>query len=244
MKNDLQHRMLQYQQEPSPKVWEALSARLDDDLSLGTRLYNYEQEPPAALWNNIEEALPAPGKGILVNISDRTKGLRRIVAAAIIIGIVAIAGILLYNQQNSTGTNEQLPAITSNTNNSDESADPGDQSKKGSVAKNGNNKQEKLGSTSDRNQKQETANNDRNGIAAVKDNRYLTMEDEEGKEVRLSKKAYSVFNCAENSIAARRKNCIESIKSMQETMASSIASPSADFAGLLEIIKTLEEKNN
>jgi hypothetical protein len=74
-------------------------------------------------------------------------------------------------------------------------------------------------------------------------NRYVTVANVDGKKVRLSKKAYTVFNCAENDLAVNNSNCKESIQNVRKKMAASMLSSSGDFGGLMDLIKDLEENN-
>jgi hypothetical protein len=87
------------------------------------------------------------------------------------------------------------------------------------------------------------------GVATVTDvsnpkkesGRYLTMANDNGKKVRLSKKVASVFDCADNAASSKSIRCKESIESLQQKMSASLVSPSGDFSGLIDMIKSLEE---
>ena len=80
----------------------------------------------------------------------------------------------------------------------------------------------------------------KNSIAFAS-NRYVTIADDDGKKVRVSKKAYNVLNCAENRAALNNVRCKENIEAMQQKMSASLLSSSGDFAGLIDMIKSLEE---
>ncbi|HYH16025.1 MAG TPA: hypothetical protein VD794_12425, partial [Flavisolibacter sp.] len=71
--------------------------------------------------------------------------------------------------------------------------------------------------------------------------RYTVVAKEDGQIVRLSQKAYAVFDCAVKGVAQKSENCKENIETMQAKMATSMISPTTDFAGLIDMIKTLEE---
>jgi hypothetical protein len=74
-------------------------------------------------------------------------------------------------------------------------------------------------------------------------NGYITIADGDGNKVRLSKKAFTVFNCAENSTSTDYQRCKENILLMQQKMSASLLSPSGDFGGLIDLIKSLEEND-
>ena len=243
MNERLQYRLLQYEEKPAGKVWEAISNSLDENSSFSDRLFNYEERPAASLWNKIEPALEDNNDAKLVPLTRKYKKAFTYVAAAAILAIVVIASTLLLNNKGVADELANKPTPVTNTSQQNMVTTIPDSNIKSQGSNNSDTKKNTEGSTvrNTRAGKSNTPNRN-NGLALI-GNRYLTMEDDHGKEVRVSKKAYSVFNCAENSIAAKRKNCIESIKSMQEKMATNIASPSADFAGLLEIVKSLEENN-
>jgi hypothetical protein len=69
----------------------------------------------------------------------------------------------------------------------------------------------------------------------------MVMAKDDGHTVRLSKKAFTVFDCAENSAPHNKERCKENIQLMQQKMAASMLSPSGDFGGLIDMIKSLEE---
>ena len=243
MNERLQYRLLQYEEKPAGKVWEAISNSLEENMSFSDRLLNYEERPASSIWDKIEPALEDNNDAKLVPFTRKYKRAFTYVAAAAILGIIVIVSTLLLNNNGVADELANRPAPVTNISQQNMVTTIPDSNIK-HQGSNSSNTKKNVESTSIKNSKAGKSNtpNRNNGLALI-GNRYLTMEDDHGKEVRLSKKAYSVFNCAENSIAAKRKDCIESIKSMQSKMATNITSPSADFAGLLEIIKSLEENN-
>ncbi|HYH13671.1 MAG TPA: hypothetical protein VD794_00530, partial [Flavisolibacter sp.] len=82
-----------------------------------------------------------------------------------------------------------------------------------------------------------------NTLTSTTTKRYKVVAKEDGKLVRLSQKAFAVFDCAVKATANKNIRCKENIESMQEKMATSVISPTGDFAGLIDMIKTLEENN-
>lgn len=243
MNERLQYKLLQYEEKPSVKVWEAISESLEDNTSFSDRLFNYEERPSPSLWNKIEPALENDNEAKLFPFTKKYKKTLTYIAAAAILGIIAITSTLLLNNKGVADELANTPVPTSNTPQQNIVNTIPDSNTSNSKSISSDSKKNETSPTVKNTRAEKSNTLNRNNRLALTGSRYLTMEDDHGKEVRLSKKAYSVFNCAENSMAAKRKNCIESIKSMQEKMATNIASPSADFAGLLEIIKSLEENN-
>ena len=74
--------------------------------------------------------------------------------------------------------------------------------------------------------------------------RYTTIENGKGKVVRLSKKVIPLFNCAGDMASFDNVSCKENIQILQHKMATSSLSTSADFAGLIDMLKDLKENNN
>ena len=69
------------------------------------------------------------------------------------------------------------------------------------------------------------------------------MANDKGKVVRLSKKVIPVFNCADNYKSSNNLACKENIELLQHKMATSLISASADFGGLVDLLKDLKENN-
>lgn len=245
MSNGLEHKLFHYQETPRPENWEAINEALEDQAQFNShRLYNYEQMPPAALWQKIEQTLDTPATALHTTprISN-TRHIFKYAAVAAILVLVATAITFLVNTNDNrndmarTQNQSLVPAVNEKERDTNQASTLTNKSTPPDT-------NEAIVKTSAkkpfiRNQKPVTSQ----PIAAAKtaSARYLTMADDEGKKIRLSKKAYTVFNCAENVAARNNERCKENIQSMQKKMAASLVSPTGDFAGLMDMIKSLEE---
>jgi hypothetical protein len=63
-----------------------------------------------------------------------------------------------------------------------------------------------------------------------------------GKTLRVSKKLYAVFDCADNATALNSKRCKENIQTLQRKMAAAVVTPTNDFTSVIDMIKTLEKE--
>jgi hypothetical protein len=103
----MQKRLYEMEVRPPEAVWEKLSVTIDEineDNLLAKKVLNAELSPPAGTWEkinstiNVFEEIPASKKTRVIN-------LRRLAIAAIFVGLIATAWILLRNN-NSTGLAE------------------------------------------------------------------------------------------------------------------------------------------
>lgn len=237
MSNTPEHKLYHFEVEPSAKNWEAINNALDDqDTSFAKKLYNFEQLPPEKTWKEILPALENlkdTQNSQVTSLPNRFSKTYKYLAAASVFIIASIA-VVFFLKKDDVSNDEVVQSATS-------------------VQKNGSIAQPETTATAittqpieqapgNKNQKIDVEN--KNGTLSTNRqiaSRYVTMADDEGHEVRLSKKAYNVFNCAENTAAINYERCKENIQSMQQKMSASLLSPAGDFAGLIDMIKTLEE---
>jgi hypothetical protein len=244
MSDRLQHKLAHYEVKPPAATWSAIVDALEDQSSaLAGRLQNLEMSPPAHLWQQIEGELDAEIKTPSPNISlyRRLAKPLRYGAAVAILALVAISVTLLLNKNSVSSELAQQPAMNRPV---ESEAAPTIESKTETVRS-----QSQLAQPIEN--KESSAKTERPALSAENadiekptqqpvDHRYLTVATETGTPVRLSKKVYAVFDCAEHSTTLQRHQCKKNIESLQK-MASSLASPSGDFASLMDMIKTLEE---
>jgi hypothetical protein len=114
---------------PPQAVWEKLSLNIDEineDNRIAQRVLNAELAPPSGIWEkinstiNVVEEIPVQKKGTVINF-------RRLAAAAVFIGIIATAWILLRNNNKPTelaGTEKSTQKKSTDTNNTKENKDP------------------------------------------------------------------------------------------------------------------------
>jgi hypothetical protein len=238
MSSQLQHKFQQFEATPPNDTWRAIEERLDDpSYSLQERLHDYEATPPFTAWNNIAAKL---GKHSIHNANTRpiyqTKWFR-VAAAAVILGGIAL-GILNYGVNKPSATIAQQPlvkqaqssTVASKTPTTTSTTTTSKQTAKSIIPI----KEESISVATSTSTKE-------NPSTITK--HYKVVATEDGQMVRLSQKAYAVFDCAVKGAAQKSSTCKENIQTMQAKMASSLVSPTTDFAGLIDMIKSLEENN-
>jgi len=130
MNSEMQRRLYEMEVTPPPAVWEKLSLNIDEinaDTLVANKVLNTELVPPASVWEKIDSTInvvdekPVQKKGTVIN-------LRRLAVAAIFIGVVVTAWILIRNNNNSTGLagvkNPTQEQTSPNTNTTQENKDP------------------------------------------------------------------------------------------------------------------------
>lgn len=228
-------------------MWDAISDALDTQSTpAAEKLRAFEAAPAPRLWQQIADGLntteAAPAKTIPF-YQRYAKPLRYGSAAAVLL-LVAVTITLLVNNSGDTNKIAQQPATTKQSGKTPQLATQ-EATIRASEAP-GQAQARKQAKDREESTISRTPSSTDNNAAVAKTTprpaggRYLTVASETGKPVRLSKKVYPVFDCAEHSSAFERFQCQENIESLQK-MASSLASPSGDFASLMDMIKTLEE---
>jgi len=232
MSNPLSHKLYHFEQEPPAKIWDAVASSLDKPL-FAERLANFEQLPPAPVWNNIEAQLNTkePEAETIPFFKRFSVGAKYAAAAAVLI-VLAAAITFFVNGGRKTEMAIQAPE------NKTEQTTKTVTNQKTPLPESDSGTEQKAVTQITTTPRQEPAQK----VTSAKPARYITVADDEGKKVRLSKKAYTVFNCAENTAAANNERCKENIQLAQQKMAVSL-SPSGDFGALIDMLKTLEENN-
>ena len=225
MTNQLQNILSAYEEAPPERNWKMIAEKLDEDgIFDSDRLYHYEQQPDNAVWDKIQSHLKNSGEesAIVKQLNPRRDFLKYGIAAAILI-LLSVAAVNYFNAPSKeilANNKEVKPAVDS------------------PISEETGNNNEGITKTDDpENTTNTSTKNSKNA------NRYVTVANVDGKKVRLSKKAYTVFNCAENDLAVNNSNCKESIQNVRKKMAASMLSSSGDFGGLMDLIKNLEENN-
>ena len=111
---------------PPAMVWEKISFSIDEineDNRLAQKILNAELAPPAGVWEKIDstiivtEETPAQKEGIVINF-------KRLAAAAIFIGVIATAWILLRNNNKLTGLAGTEPSQQKTSTDTNNKKDP------------------------------------------------------------------------------------------------------------------------
>jgi hypothetical protein len=242
MNNEFQNKLRNYEATPPEKIWPLILTELDEPADRNLeRLYNFEAQPDGKVWDKITEQLNADTNEeskVIPFYKKYYKAFRYGFAAAILITF-AIGISLLFTKNSSDIAINPAKVDTGQTPVSSTSSVSGGEGKANSAVNNltGNHSKKAGDRTTDKNDMVVRENKDPL-------NRYTTMSNEKGKVVRLSKKVVPVFNCADNTQASNNQNCKENIQTLQRKMATSLVSPTTDFAGLIDMLKDLKENYN
>lgn len=234
MKNELQYKLTNYEATPPAHMWAEIESALEDQLAPHAEvLYQFQQVPPPSAWNKIQESLHGTPFVTESVIANRKVSFMRYAAAAALLILIASAITMIVNRNHSNEIADQhSPEIFNPDSNR-------------SVTDENNTKENESIEIPKRNESQKSSPVISNKLNTKEKatGRYLTMADEKGKKVRLSKKVAPVFDCADEAASLKSMRCKESIESLQQKMSTSLLSSTGDFSGLIDMIKSLEEKN-
>ena len=110
MSEQLRHKIVNLEVAPPAAAWDAIAARLDDDRQyavVSAKMNSFELAPPPMAWNLISAALEENPEAAPV-ISVR-RNIYRLLAAAAVIGIIAVTGWLLLNNTNRNADTASIP---------------------------------------------------------------------------------------------------------------------------------------
>jgi hypothetical protein len=247
MSDIVKNKLLNYEAEPPATAWNGIAAALDEHPEYAKKLHRFEAPPPPAAWDGIAKQLSAPRR--LVPLRS-TKLFKYAIAAAILIAIAASSVVFFKNgtdadlangtvqrktdSNSSANASRSFPSVSTPANNgnsdvqkeTDGEEEPGYEgaivhfSPRVRITKNGFTAQ---GIT--------VVPEERNSINTELPSRYMIATTATGDVVRLPKKAYSDYACA-NVYANYR--CKEKIASIQSKMAASVAMDFTDVMNLLE----------
>lgn len=237
MSQTLKDKLYHFSAIPPERTWSSVAEALDEQEPFNVqRLSNFEEVPASHNWEKITAGLEAPVQPKSATPLFRLPRAVKIAVAAVVLGLVAFGIIRTMNTQPlgvegraRTEQQPQSPAV------------PGEAPVLKETLPDDKKAQTKGLPTSGRLAAVETAKATRE--IKLRGSRYVTINNEEGKTVRLSKKAYTMMACAENPTAVNYNNCKENIQMMQQKMSGSLISASGDFGGLVDMVKSLEEKN-
>jgi hypothetical protein len=226
MKDQLHTRLEQYSENPPAGVWEGVSAALDEEMpAFAQKLRSFEAVPPGKTWETITAELP-----VTKVRSMYPKRMFQYAAAAVIL----IAAILAVRMVVNTPVKEEVSYVEpARTEKENTTVPPAPADTKTATPE----PRQPARPTREKNTQPATI---AKTLQQPKGNRYVTVSNDDGKKVRLSKKVAPVFDCAEAKRTAS-KICQENIRSLQEKVGASI-SVTSDFAALVEMIKSLEKQ--
>lgn len=256
MSKDLQNRLSAYEVPPPSRVWDALADALDSGTAgqMAQRLEAYEEVPHPRNWQKIifllnQKTGTVKKTHFLIRYS---RPLKYSGAAAIFIVLAVLSSLLLSKKtisevpqstmtiQPSGNSTEQLPVDPVK----DTSVPAGGKELTASVSS-GSGNQRKISHRSRPIARMSafsfadpvlprTANRPASISYTIPADQYMIFSDTKGNAVRLSKKLFDLYSCAEND-----RNCRQRIKLMQEKLAAYAVT--SDFTGILEILRNLQE---
>ena len=257
MSEQLRHKLFNYYAQPPAnarnKINSALNENGDDQLS--DRLLQYEVNPPKLIWDNISASLNKNEKDIVPFKIRFFKSVKYVAVAAALISIVVFVSLFV----NRKAISEEVglsPVINQNITPPVLPADTEKQTNI-SIETDGYNKSLVMVYTNNK-----KASNKRvlplygqfpnaqltdltNQVirhnypieTSTLLDRYIIFSKSSGDAFRLSKKLYHLFNCSDTD-----ENCKENIEAIQLRMADPALMASADFSGVLDLIKNMNRK--
>lgn len=235
MSNTLHDKLFHFEANPSDKVWKAIAEELDNTSGhFIEKLKAYQEAPPPRTWDRISQVISQESATVspAASRSKYSKLLRYSTMAAAIFGAVILINLLTNKESTGDAGPQALNQSTSSTPRS--SNEPGETPSSAPPALPNNRPfKDQV--------RPATPRTVGESAKPVKD-RYLTMANDDGQTVRLSRKAYSVIDCAEKTAPASWSRCKENLQALQAKMATSIGAASGDFGSLIDMIKSLEEK--
>ncbi len=58
MTSNIQHKLFNYQVQPTPSVWQNIESLLDDNVvTLAEKLYHFQEQPLPKIWEHIENKI-------------------------------------------------------------------------------------------------------------------------------------------------------------------------------------------
>jgi hypothetical protein len=254
MSNQLQHKLLHYEAPPPERVWNTIATFLDENLSLtiSEKLYQYEEEPSALVWQNIslhlDHSVSEQGKVVPFYVRYR-RPLKYSGTAAILIFLAVMTSLFI-----SKKTESEVPpqGVANSVEIRKDTSKPSEVStENNSVAKlSGKNGSEHLIAKSKvlktRQEEYQSSNlsfedflpqqAEKNEVvrSSIPSDKYMMYSDGDGNVVRLPKKIFNAFACPTEDVKCKQK-----LQQLKEKFAQSAMT--ADFTGLLQILKSLQE---
>lgn len=252
MSTPLQNKLLSYTVQPPERVWDSIAASLNNrETALATKLQQFEVTPPEKVWNNIEKQLPAatPVRSI------KSKNIRAYAAAAAV--LIAVIFTVIYTKESNTApqraTYVQQPQNQNPVSQTAGAAPYPSSPAPAATAENSRNTNYTRKSFEDDRgfvahtlpvQQLAAADADMSFIPTVATpvqtvpaptEKYMVYSDEDGNAMRLSKKIFDFFSCA-----SKRPDCRHQLQQLQQQFATT---STTDFAGVVELLRKLNEEN-
>jgi hypothetical protein len=254
MSSQLQNKLLHYEVQPPEGVWNKIAASIEENFSpsLSEKLYEYEQVPAPGVWQNIVSQLDTPTvketKVVPFYIRYR-RPLKYSGAVAIFIFLAVLTSLLISKKTESEFPAEGIVQNNAVKNNSQKAFSNSDRDDSSIKEKKDSNPGRLIAkSKASKRQQEETEKSlsfaenllprqaERSEMVhtSIDADKYMIYSDEDGNVVRLPKKIFSAFACPTEDFICRQR-----LQQLREKFAASATT--ADFTGLLQILKSLQE---
>jgi hypothetical protein len=252
----VQHKLFQFETQPPAKMWDRIERALEveEEPGLSEKLLNYKTTPPAHMWEKIETGLPKNEATVIPFRRRFSKVFRYGSAAAVLI----VAAFLFISKKhtdesftNTANVGQQgTPALKQNA-----LEIPNDLAGANSVQAEEATPTVEASGEKNFHPRSPDSLPRKSAIASFKHTdeiiipknipvvksdmpeRYIVFSKASGEAVRLSKKLFDLFACADDT-----ENCRENIEFAQQQMASPEAAASADFGGVLELLQNMNHQ--
>lgn len=255
MSSQIQHKLFNYEVPPPQGVWNKIAESLDENISLtlSEKLYQYEEEPSTTVWQNISSQLDDSTKqgAKVVPFFVRYRKPLKYSAAVAIFAFAALLTSLFISKKSESELPAQNIAGSISTK-KDTSKSPIESKVEASLVKlsEGNKTEHTVAQSKVSRIKQDDyepsssssfesflpQQAERNEVvsSSVPGDKYMMYSDDDGNVVRLPKKIFSAFACPTEDIICKQK-----LQQLKQKFAASAMT--ADFNGLLQILKSLQE---
>lgn len=252
MNDNIQNRLLNYSETPPAAAWPRIAAALDTPAYV-QKLRDYETSPPTVAWEQLEQQLTKPTTRV---IPLRTKLFKYAMAAAVLL-VIAAGSVFYFTNKSATLASTHDSVSTQTTKNAflQDSQQLGTASKAAQPINETidvrSNESERTASVDNElvqfSSQVRIANNrltadavpealsEKPGLGTELPDRYMIATTATGKVVRLPKKAYSEYACAE---MLQNYQCKEKLEAIQSKMAASAAT---DFTDFIDLLKKLQD---
>jgi hypothetical protein len=264
--SSLKHKMTNYEVVPPAQVWDNIAASLDESesgQSFPTRLHDMQVNPPAAAWINIENELTG-AEAPVISIKKRSNPFVRYAAAAIVIGILAVA-VFRYSGRTSADSEINpakiatakpkesgvVPAIPAERTTPPASIDDAGSDNKEAIAQVEQPTQNTLhhsyhrASAVTNYSSSDASDYAGNPLYAYADytmpdvaDRYIMLMTPQGTIIRMSKKLGNLVCCVSGE--EQDPDCKSQLKKWQEKLATSPAAP-GNFLDIVNMVNSLDD---
>lgn len=253
MSSELRNKLLNWEAPLPENGWNKISALLDSntEYQLSQKLQQFQKNPPGHIWDKIEQQLSTPEVAPVVPFFHKYRQVFKYgVAAAVLIVVGMFIGLLVINKSDM-GVAERKPALNTMQQNpfppQEKDNELPDATENGPslvqkpnpvIPGKNNNAAATITRSQDKRKEEKRPERFEVPLTSLQSNRYVMHTNNSGDAVKLSRKLYSLFQCSE---LWTDKECKEQIEWLQQKAANPSMVAAADFTGVLELLKNMEE---